>query len=99
LLKKCNKCKAYKKSLEENNIVFSSVYCEDEPTECDNIENITNCNSYPMTILDFNNKVTIFYTGNDYQDLGKIKQHSGRVQSISVHSIDNMLSEVKKALN
>lgn len=99
MLKGCTKCKSYQKDLEDNGIVFHGVYCEEEPSDCDNIEGITNCSTYPVTILDYNDKVTIYYIGNDYKDLGTIKEHGGRVRSIAVHSIDNMLSEVKKALN
>jgi glutaredoxin len=98
ILDGCNKCENYLNKLEEANIVYEEIDCNDDTNckKCDELESISSCDMYPMTIIDNN---TIFCLSNDFEKLGKLHNVNNKYNVVYCHSIDNMLSIVKKFLN
>lgn len=98
ILDGCEKCTKYKKMLHNNNIAFDELDCNDDDNceACDKLENISSCDMYPMTIVDDTN---IFCLSSDFKKLGKLHIVNNKFNVVYCHSIDVMLSIVKKFLN
>ena len=92
LLEGCDKCKKLKTTLDRLKIEYDAVPCEDYPNMCDNIENVTGVDMYPMV----NVAGKIFYIAENYSDIGKIKIISENVSTIGMYSIDNIIDAIQK---
>jgi hypothetical protein len=59
---------------------------------CDNIENVTGVDMYP--IVDLEGK--IHYIAENYSDIGKTKIISENITTIGTYSIDNIIDAIQK---
>jgi glutaredoxin len=91
ILKGCDKCKKLKTALDNLKIKYEAIPCEEYPNMCDNIENITGVDSYPMVNLDGK----IYYIAEKHSDIGKIKVISENLSTKGVYSIDNIIDAIK----
>ena len=91
-LKSCDKCKKLKTTLDLLKIEYDAIPCEDYPNMCDNIENITGVDMYPMV----NMAGKIFYIAEKYSDVGKLKIISDNVTTMGMYSIDNIIDAIQK---
>jgi glutaredoxin len=90
-LQGCDRCKKLKATLDSLKIKYDAVPCEEYPNMCDNMENITGVNSYPMVKLDS----IIYYVSDDYANIGKPKTVANKLKTIGTHSIDNIIDAIK----
>jgi glutaredoxin len=91
VLEDCDKCKKLKATLDSLKIKYEAIPCEKYPNMCDNIEDITGVDSYPMVDLDGK----ILYIAEKYYDIGKIKTISENLSTIGMYSIDNIIDAIK----
>jgi glutaredoxin len=97
-LETCNRCKKLKELLSKNNIIFSEITCEENPTECDKLEMITNASMYPMIIVS-SNKTTntnIIFEPDSYKELKPPYHYRDEIWLNPVNSVDIMSEIVKK---
>jgi glutaredoxin len=92
LLEGCDKCKKLKSTLDSLKIEYDAILCEDYPNMCDNIENVTGVDMYPMV----NKEGKIFYIAEKYNDIGKIKIISENITTMGTYSIDNIIDAIQK---
>jgi glutaredoxin len=92
VLEGCDKCKKLKSTLDSLKIEYDAVSCEDYPNMCDNIENVTGVDMYPMV----NKEGKIFYIAEKYNDIGKIKIISENISTMGMYSIDNIIDAIQK---
>jgi glutaredoxin len=90
-LEGCDKCKKLKATLDTLKIEYEAITCEDYPNMCDNIEDITGTDSYPMVKMEGH----ILYIATNYKDVGKIKVISDKVSTLGMYSIDNIIDTIK----
>jgi glutaredoxin len=91
-LEGCDKCKKLKSTLDLLKIEYDAIPCEDYPNMCDNIENVTGVDMYPMV----NKEGKIFYIAEKYNDIGKIKIISENISTMGMYSIDNIIDAIQK---
>lgn len=91
ILDGCDKCKKLKTTLDSLKIEYEAIPCEEYPNMCDNIEDVTGTDSYPMVNL--NGK--LFYIAENYKDIGKIKVISESISTMGMYSIDNIIDTIK----
>ena len=60
--------------------------------QCDNIENVTGVDMYPMV----SKEGKIFYIAEKYNDIGKIKIISENISTMGMYSIDNIIDAIQK---
>jgi glutaredoxin len=94
-LEGCSQCDKFKIGLKQSNIPFADVVCEKQNTKCDELENITNCDLYPMCIVDSNGKKIIVCLTHDIEKLSNIKSINSSCAVVYTHSIDNMIHLIK----
>jgi hypothetical protein len=58
---------------------------------CDNIEDVTGVDSYPMVDLDGK----ILYIAEKYSDVGKVKSITENISTMGMYSIDNIIDAIK----
>ena len=92
ILEGCDKCKKLKDTLDSLKIEYEATPCEQYPNMCDNIEDITGVDSYPMANLDGK----ILYIAEKYSDINKIKLISENISTMGMYSIDNIIDAIKK---
>jgi glutaredoxin len=92
LLEGCDKCKKLKTILDRLKIEYEAVPCEDYPSMCDNVENVTGVDMYPMV----NKGNKLFYIAEKYSDIGKIKIISDKITTVGMYSIDNIIDAIQK---
>lgn len=93
-LEGCDRCKRVKSDLENSNLDFTTVYCENDGALCDTIEDIVNSNIYPILLeVNDNNIEIIYYTAENYNIIGKVIEVKG-VKTIGFYSIDKLLEFV-----
>lgn len=92
VLEGCDKCKKLKTTLDSLKIEYEAVPCEEYPNMCDNIENITGVDSYPIVNLDGK----ILYIAENYSDINKIRVISENISTMGMYSIDNIIDAIKK---
>jgi glutaredoxin len=92
VLEGCDKCKKLKQKLDSLKIEYEVTPCEQYPNMCDNIEDITGVDSYPIANL--NGK--IFYIAESYSNIGKIKIISENISTVGMYSIDNIVDAIQK---
>ena len=91
VLEGCNKCKKLKATLDSLKIKYEEIPCEQYPNMCDNIEDITGVDSYPMVDLDGN----ILYIAEKYSNIGKIEKVTENISAMGMYSIDNIIDAIK----
>ena len=91
ILEGCDKCKKLKTTLDSLKIEYEAIPCEEYPNMCDNIEDVTGVDSYPMVNL----KGRLFYIAENYKDIGKIKVISESISTMGMYSIDNIIDTIK----
>ena len=91
ILDGCDKCKKLKTTLDSLKIEYEAIPCEQYPNMCDNLEDITGTDSYPMINLEGK----IFYIAENYKDIGKIKVVSDKISTMGMYSIDNIIDTIK----
>lgn len=91
VLEGCDKCKKLKSNLDSLNIKYTCITCEENPKECDNIEEITEVDMYPI----INSGKDILYIAEKYKDIGKKKEANG-YNTIGFYSIDNIIEFINK---
>ena len=92
VLEGCNKCKKLKVSLDALKVKYEEIPCEQYPNMCDNIEDITGVDSYPMVDLDGK----ILYIAEKYSNIGKIEAITENISTVGMYSIDNIIDTIKK---
>lgn len=92
VLEGCDKCKKLKTTLTNLKIKYNCISCESDPIACDEIENITGVDSYPMVNL---NGRHILYIAEKYSDVGKIKVISDNLATMGMYSVDNIIDAIK----
>jgi len=92
VLEGCDKCKKLKTTLDRLKIEYDAIPCEEYPNMCDNIENVTGVDMYP--IVDLGGK--IHYIAENYSDIGKTKIISENITTIGTYSIDNIIDAIQK---
>ena len=87
----CDKCKKLKSTLDKLNIKYDCITCENNPSACDRIEEITGVDMYPIVDLG----KSILYIAENYSDIGKRKEINGQ-HTLGFYSIDNIIESIKK---
>ena len=59
-LEGCNKCEYLLNALDESSIIYEKHVCEEESEICDDLEEFTNCFTYPILKI-FNSDITTVY--------------------------------------
>lgn len=98
-LKDCKICKNTKKILGENGVNFIEISCDDDPSVCDQIEDLTKSSRYPMAIIKntTENKDTIYFLTNDYIQLGKENKIDNKVSTVGLFSSDEIINNILKS--
>lgn len=91
ILEGCDKCKKLKSTLDSLSIKYACISCEASPQECDNIEEMTGVDMYPIVDLG----KTILHIAENYKDIGKEKKING-YNTLGFYSIDNIIEFIKK---
>lgn len=91
VLEGCDKCKKLKANLDSLNLEYEEIPCEQYPNMCDNIEDVTGVDSYPMVDLDGK----ILYIAEKYSNIGKVKSITGNISTMGMYSIDNIIDAIK----
>jgi hypothetical protein len=98
-LEGCSKCRKIKTLLDQSNINYDCVYCENNSNLCDYLEDTINTTSYPIiNFMDNDEITTILYIGESYEELNKEKELNGGIVGIPMYSIDNMVQYIKNKL-
>ena len=98
VLEGCNKCQALKNKLNYFNTSFKFYDCDGVSDLCDEAENLTGVEMYPMAIvMDINDKIReIIYFTDDFDKVGKKIELVEGVTGFPVYSIDQMADYVTK---
>ena len=91
VLEGCDKCKKLKSNLDSLKLEYEEISCEQYPNMCDNIEEVTGVDSYPMVNLDGK----ILYIAEKYSNIGKVKSITGNISTMGMYSIDNIIDAIK----
>ena len=91
VLEGCDKCKKLKSTLDRLKIEYEEIPCEQYPNMCDNIEDVTGVDSYPIANLNGN----ILYIAENYSDINKIRIISENLSTMGMYSIDNIIDAIK----
>ena len=91
VLEGCDKCKKLKSTLDRLKIEYEDIPCEQYPNMCDNIEEVTGVDSYPIANLNGN----ILYIAENYSDINKIRIISENISTMGMYSIDNIIDAIK----
>jgi glutaredoxin len=91
VLEGCDKCKKLKSTLDRLKIEYEEIPCEQYPNMCDNIEEVTGVDSYPIANLNGN----ILYIAENYSDINKIRIISENLSTMGMYSIDNIIDAIK----
>jgi glutaredoxin len=95
-LQGCTICDKLKKELSHIKIAYKEISCSLETDIRDKLENMTNCNLYPMCMIEsYPNKKILMCIAKDINQLNSIKTLNGNNILTYVHSIDNMLTVIK----
>ena len=91
ILEGCDKCKKLNTTLDSLKIGYEEIPCEQYPNMCDNIEDVTGVDSYPIANLNGN----ILYIADNYSDINKIRIISESLSTMGMYSIDNIIDAIK----
>ena len=91
VLEGCDKCKKLKANLDSLKLEYEEIPCEKYPNMCDNIEDVTGVDSYPMVDLDGK----ILYIAEKYSNIGKVKSITENISTMGMYSIDNIIDAIK----
>ena len=93
----CSICDGFKSKLKNYDIVYDEVICASYNKDCDNLENVSGCETYPMCVKSLiNNHKIILCLASDYNQTGTPKQIDSQTTILFLHSIDNMISVIEK---
>ena len=95
-LKGCSSCEKLKSILSESSIKFVEVPCDEDPGMCDQLENLTKSSKYPMAIIKdlTKNLDYIYFTGIDYNELGKENIIDNKVRTVAFFSPEQVLKKI-----
>ena len=98
ILEGCNKCKKLKEALDNSNIQYATIVCEDDTPICDQVEDLTGVYQYPMVVHtdEFGSITDIFYVTDNYEDVGKLRKLALGVTGLGFYSIDQLTSYILK---
>ena len=91
VLEGCDKCKKLKSNLDSLKLEYEEIPCEQYPNFCDNIEDVTGVDSYPMVDLDGK----ILYIAEKYSNIGKVRSITENISTMGMYSIDNIIDAIK----
>ena len=91
VLEGCDKCKKLKANLDSLKLEYEEIPCEQYSNMCDNIEDVTGVDSYPMVDLDGK----ILYIAEKYSNIGKVKSITENISTMGMYSIDNIIDAIK----
>lgn len=97
----CQRCQKIKEAFKNSEIKheFSVIPCEQDPRMCDELEEYTRTMIYPMVIVkDTTNKNYIYFTGNNYIDLGKEIKVKDNLILCPQFSVDDIILAVKNKI-
>lgn len=92
-LEGCNKCEYLLNALDEFSIIYEKHVCEEESEICDNLEEFTNCFTYPILKIYNSDIITVYLA---------VKTTNKKVQLshfdvLEWHtSLDSMVNRVKE---
>jgi hypothetical protein len=99
--KKCEKLKKEVKNLENVNIIY--LDCDDSPTDCENLEAITNTLTYPIVLanqnrknLSTNNTKEIYYLAESYEDFKLLNEEKSGYILKPQRSLEQMIEVLKQ---
>ena len=95
-LEGCSFCESLKSKLKELHISFTDIKCDQHESLCDTIENITNCETYPIIKIGYEyGKDLLLCVANNHNQLGRIDNFdNGKIMYL--YSIDNMIDAINK---
>jgi len=93
----CSYCERFKNNLDENNLIYKEISCADQSKQCSELEELSNCDLYPMCKIETDSGTILLTMPDDYSQIGKVTKLENNKRIIFVHSIDNMLQFVKNA--
>lgn len=91
VLEGCDKCKKLKSTLDKLKLEYECTTCEENPRDCDRIEEITGVDMYPIV----HSKGSLLYIAENYNDVGKKKTLNENLTSLGFYSIDNIIEFIK----
>lgn len=99
-LETCSRCKKLKDELTKDDINFTEITCEDNPSKCDELEMITNASMYPMIIINSHktSNTNIIFEPDNYKDLKPPHHYRDEIWLNPVNSVDRMTEIVKSLL-
>jgi glutaredoxin len=68
-LNDCGKCKTIRHALDKANISYDIIDCDSDPAYCDQLENMTKSEQYPMIIVNKANTLELYYVVDRFNDL------------------------------
>ena len=92
-LEGCGVCTKLKSSLTAAGLKYDETVCGRHNQFCDEIENITKCEWYPMVIM--NDSLIVCLT-DEYSMIDQHKKISNATQVLYKHSIDSLFDFIKK---
>lgn len=96
-LEGCSQCAKLKQELLINNILYVEVNCTKENEICDNLENLINCDIYPLCVLDYTTNKLILCLTNDFDKINTTSKITDSKSIIYLHSINNMITIIKNS--
>ena len=95
-LEGCPSCESLKSKLNEKFIQFTNIECNKHESACDSIEEITNCETYPIIKVEhqFGQELLICIAKDSNQLASDVNYSNGKI--FYIHSIDNMLDAINK---
>jgi hypothetical protein len=100
-IKGCQRCQKVKEAFKNSDIkhMYTVVPCEDDSGMCDELEGYTRSTIYPMVIVkDTTNINYIYFTGNDYINIGKEIKVKDTLILCPQFSVDDIITAVKNKI-
>jgi len=95
-LKGCEVCENLKSKLNSMNIIYTELCCFDFGKKCDDIENQTGIDYYPIVNIEtINNNNTVLCLASTHEEIEKTKQINPSTKLIYKHSINGLVDYIK----
>jgi len=98
-LRDCAVCNTFKENLDNLNIDYLEIDCYNPNNDsfCTDFENLVNCKSYPMCVLESNERTIILTMTDDYDKINNTVNIARNEYIIYLHSIDNMITVIQNS--